>query len=263
MNMSMQTKGNKKVIKRDEEYCSAISLLRIKKDIGELIKLNRDFIETGIYSHFNEEDEVNGLFQFVAMIIGNEGTPYAGCFYLFDVEIPKIYPMSPPKVNMITMNDQFKFNPNIYENGKVCMSILNTWKGPSWTACHTLKTVLLSIRAMILVENPLINEPLLFIEESKRKSDTNIKNKYNELVRYYSIDSVIRYIKSEKEVCKDMEKHMMITFNKYYEQYIGYLKEKCIDNGGMKRIILDAEGFTYDVELNYQSLLDKVVGFRP
>ena len=49
-------------------------------------------------------------------------------------------------------------NPNLYENGKVCLSILGTWSGPGWTTACTLSSVLLSIQSL-LNENPIHNEP--------------------------------------------------------------------------------------------------------
>ena len=55
----------------------------------------------------------------------------------------------------MTLNNQIRFNPNLYKNGKICVSILNTWSGPT-TAC-TLSGVLLSIQSL-LNERPIQNE---------------------------------------------------------------------------------------------------------
>jgi ubiquitin-protein ligase len=47
-----------------------------------------------------------------------------------------------------------------YEDGKVCLSLLGTWSGPGWVPGQsTLLQVLLSIQALILVEEPFFNEP--------------------------------------------------------------------------------------------------------
>lgn len=59
---------------------------------------------------------------------------------------------------MTTSNGTVRFNPNIYKNGKVCLSILGTWNGPSWSCAHTLSTVLLSIQSL-LNDKPFHNEP--------------------------------------------------------------------------------------------------------
>lgn len=64
------------------------------------------------------------------LITGPSDTPYAnGCFE-FDVYFPQDYPNSPPQVNLETTgNRSVRFNPNLYNDGKVCLSVLNTWHG--------------------------------------------------------------------------------------------------------------------------------------
>ena len=54
-----------------------------------------------------------------------------------------------------------RFNPNLYNCGKVCLSLLGTWPGrpeEQWTSQSTLLQVLVSIQSMILVELPYFNE---------------------------------------------------------------------------------------------------------
>lgn len=68
-----------------------------------------------------------------AMITGPKGTPYeCGCFE-FDILLPPDYPNSPPKVHFLTTGSgRVRFNPNLYQTGKVCLSLLGTWAGPGW-----------------------------------------------------------------------------------------------------------------------------------
>ena len=40
------------------------------------------------------------------------------------------YPFEPPKVLILTVDGRTRINPNLYANGKVCLSILGTWSGP-------------------------------------------------------------------------------------------------------------------------------------
>ncbi len=83
------------------------------------------------------------------LITGPRGTPYAnGCFE-FDVYFPPDYPQSPPLVHLLTTgNGTVRFNPNLYNDGKVCLSILNTWHGrpeEKWNPQHsTLLQVIFS-----------------------------------------------------------------------------------------------------------------------
>jgi ubiquitin-protein ligase len=64
------------------------------------------------------------------IICGSSNTPYAhGCFE-FDVFCDNHYPNNSPKMNLMTTgNGQIRFNPNLYACGKVCLSLLGTWRG--------------------------------------------------------------------------------------------------------------------------------------
>ena len=93
-----------------------------------------------------------------AMLIGPEGTPYAYCPLVFEFEFPADYPFSSPTVIFKTSDGATRFHPNLYVNGKVCLSILGTWSGPKWGAVMTISTVLMSIQSL-LEPNPIVNEP--------------------------------------------------------------------------------------------------------
>ncbi|KZS97566.1 hypothetical protein SISNIDRAFT_449083 [Sistotremastrum niveocremeum HHB9708] len=95
------------------------------------------------------------------LIFGPQGTPYENGCFLFDIFLGAQYNNGPPSVKYLTTNGgQYRFNPNLYADGKVCLSLLGTWSGPGWVAGKsTLLQVLISIQSMILVEEPYINEP--------------------------------------------------------------------------------------------------------
>ncbi len=51
-------------------------------------------------------------------------------------------------------------NPNLYADGKVCLSLLGTWDGPGWRPNESsLSEVLLAIQGQILCSDPFFNEP--------------------------------------------------------------------------------------------------------
>ena len=57
-----------------------------------------------------------------------------------------------------------RLNPNLYADGKVCLSLLGTWHGGAasekWQpGKSSLFQVLLSIQGMIFIEDPYFNEP--------------------------------------------------------------------------------------------------------
>lgn len=65
-----------------------------------------------------------------ALVTGAKGTPYAHGCYIFDIFIDDNYPAGPPKMNLSTTgNGKIRFNPNLYSCGKVCLSLLGTWRG--------------------------------------------------------------------------------------------------------------------------------------
>lgn len=98
------------------------------------------------------------------LITGPADTPYAnGCFE-FDVYFPADYPNSPMMINLETTGrHSVRFNPNLYNDGKVCLSVLNTWHGrpeEKWNAqTSSFLQVLVSIQSLILVSEPYFNEP--------------------------------------------------------------------------------------------------------
>jgi len=96
-----------------------------------------------------------------ACIMAPEDTPYENGVFEFDIFLPESYPNDPPKVHLITTGkNTVRFNPNLYQEGKVCLSLLGTWSGPGWIPeTSTLLQVLISIQSLILVQDPYFNEP--------------------------------------------------------------------------------------------------------
>lgn len=108
------------------------------------------------------DDEMIPLMQ--ALITGPEGTPYSSGCFLFDVYFPPTYPLTPPKVHLRTTGEgTVRFNPNLYNCGTVCLSLLGTWQGhggEQWNdKTSTILQVLVSIQSLILVPDPYFNEP--------------------------------------------------------------------------------------------------------
>jgi len=127
-----------------------------------------------------------------AMITGPDDTPYSrGCF-VFDIYFPPSYPNIPPLVKLITTgNGTVRFNPNLYADGKVCLSLLGTWHGgdssQKWQpSTSSLYQVLVSIQGMILISDPMYNEPgyenIKDTAEGKASSD-----QYNSRIRLWTI----------------------------------------------------------------------------
>ena len=190
---------------------------RIAKDIKNYIE--GDINDVGIYCHIDESDITN----IKALIIGPPNTPYENGFYFFDIKFPNDYPFNPPKVKFMTHESGVRFNPNLYSNGKVCLSILGTWSGPGWTTCLNLNTVLLSIQSL-LNENPIVNEPGF-----EKETGTKAKN-YSSIINYFNIKTATIKMLENPPHGFDVFKDIMIKhFNKnidYYRKYISENKDK-------------------------------------
>ena len=63
------------------------------------------------------------------IIFGSKGTPYAHGAFLYDLYFKNTYPKDPPVCYLRTGNSKVRFNPNLYQNGYVCLSLLGTWRG--------------------------------------------------------------------------------------------------------------------------------------
>lgn len=138
-----------------------------------------------------------------ACIFGPEDTPYDSGAFIFDIFLPSEYPVVPPKFRLLTTGGgRVRFNPNLYSSGKVCLSLLGTWSGPSWNSGSTILQVLVSIQSLILVSSPYFNEPgfesQMNTAEGKGRSDS-----YNNRVRYdnafHAIQANIRHAPAEFE----------------------------------------------------------------
>mmetsp|Transcript_19264 Transcript_19264/g.27923 ORF Transcript_19264/g.27923 Transcript_19264/m.27923 type:complete len:414 (-) Transcript_19264:205-1446(-) len=114
-------------------------------------------------------------------IVGPEGTPYEDCLFFFDLQLSDSYPSRPPHVYFYSHGR--RLNPNLYEDGKVCLSILGTWEGDeveSWNPqTSNILRVLLSIQAMVLTEKPYYNEAGFEAQAGSSEGD-NKSRLYNE-----------------------------------------------------------------------------------
>ncbi len=117
------------------------------------------------------------------LMIPDYDTPYGGGYFEFDMFIPAGYPHAPPKVKFLTTGGgTVRFNPNLYNCGKVCLSILNTWSTNQWMpSSSTISQVLLSIFSMIFVEHPYTNEPAYY-EALETDNGRMQSKKYNDKV---------------------------------------------------------------------------------
>ncbi|MED6194301.1 putative ubiquitin-conjugating enzyme E2 24 [Stylosanthes scabra] len=95
-----------------------------------------------------------------AAIVGASRTPYHDGLFFFDICFPPEYPNEPPMVHY--NSGGLRLNPNLYESGRICLSLLNTWTGTGsevWNPrTSTILQLLVSLQALVLNEKPYFNE---------------------------------------------------------------------------------------------------------
>ncbi|KAF7310777.1 Isocitrate lyase [Mycena chlorophos] len=98
------------------------------------------------------------------MILGPTNTPYTDAPFVIDWMLDSNFPHSPPMAHFLSWtNGNGRVNPNLYEEGKVCLSILGTWAGDKneiWSAARSsLLQAFVSIQGLVLVKEPWFCEP--------------------------------------------------------------------------------------------------------
>lgn len=150
---------------------------RINREIINLQKNNDAFLISFDESNLRKID---------AIIKAPKDSLYKHTFVRLELNLPETYPFKCPKVKFINYKGT-RIHPNLYGCGKVCLSILGTWLGPSWISTMTIESVLLSIQSL-LDNTPYTHEP--------NQKDDKIYNRY---VRFETFDTLLfSYIKNEK-----------------------------------------------------------------
>ena len=141
----------------DNNRPTASCLRRLAQEIADL-PANLPLADSAaVFVCVGEED----VTRWRCIITGPEGSPYANGCFIFDIFFPSTYPAKPPAVKLLTTGGgSVRFNPNLYNCGKVCLSLLGTWHGPGWEErVSTALQVFVAIQSQIMVPHPWYNEP--------------------------------------------------------------------------------------------------------
>nr|XP_056713779.1 (E3-independent) E2 ubiquitin-conjugating enzyme [Euleptes europaea] len=138
---------------------------------------------------------------FSALVKGPTRTPYEDGLFLFDIQLPNIYPAVPPLFRYLSQCSG-RLNPNLYDNGKVCVSLLGTWIGKGterWTSKSSLLQVLISIQGLILVNEPYYNEAGFDSDRGLQEGYENSRC-YNEMALIRMVQSMMQLLRKPVEV---------------------------------------------------------------
>uniref|UniRef100_A0A7S4MUJ9 E2 ubiquitin-conjugating enzyme n=1 Tax=Odontella aurita TaxID=265563 RepID=A0A7S4MUJ9_9STRA len=92
----------------------------------------------------------DNLRYFAVAIEGPADSPYERGVFQLELFLPADYPMAPPKVRFLTKI----YHPNVDKLGRICLDILKD----KWSPALQIRTVLLSIQALMSAPNP--DDPL-------------------------------------------------------------------------------------------------------
>ena len=211
------------------------------------IRIMNDYIDfnknkpDGIYLWIDREN----IYQQYALIIGPPNTPYFGGYFFFDIKFPTNYPDKPPELKMLTINNKVRFNPNLYQCGKVCLSILGTWAGPNWKSIMHIRLVLTSIISL-MGEYPIQNEPgfenikpdhissieynLYLIYHTYSIAIIDVLNgKYQKWSNYFKDEIKLEYDKNFNKLKDDLLSYQQIHERVPISKQIYFMEEEILD----------------------------------
>lgn len=204
---------------------------RLIKEIRDLYTTqnSKSLLENDYIIHYDDEN----LQKIQVLIKPPKDSVYRHKFIRLDIDVPDNYPHSPPDVTFVNY-DGTRIHPNMYENGKCCATILNTWgesKYEKWTSSMGIETVILTFHSF-LDNNPYIYEP-------GNRDDPE----YTVYVKYQSwITCLIKYLQNDEvEIFKEyIHNYLLMNVGDIFNELLelrdiypfGYYYTKCfeIDN---------------------------------
>eukprot|EP00915_Cephaloidophora_sp_WS-2016_P001226 GHVH01001706.1.p1 GENE.GHVH01001706.1~~GHVH01001706.1.p1 ORF type:complete len:180 (+),score=26.24 GHVH01001706.1:116-655(+) len=127
----------------------------------------------------NASPEGEDIYNWTGIIQGPEGSPWEGGAFKLTMKFPDDYPMKPPEVTFVTPI----FHPNVYNNGSICLDILQNL----WAPVFDVSGILMSIQSLLNDPNP--------------DSPAN-----NEAAQYWNNDRR-EYHRRVQQICRDCWQH--------------------------------------------------------
>eukprot|EP01026_Neomeris_dumetosa_P036369 TRINITY_DN2934_c0_g2_i2.p1 TRINITY_DN2934_c0_g2~~TRINITY_DN2934_c0_g2_i2.p1 ORF type:complete len:1014 (-),score=148.93 TRINITY_DN2934_c0_g2_i2:902-3781(-) len=133
---------------------------------------------------------------FRAAIAGADDTPYHDGLYFFDVVLTPEFPSVPPRIHYVSYG--MKPNPNLYETGHVCLSLVNTWDGEfeeRWNPdTSSLLQLFVSIQGLVLVSKPFFNEAGFdrFIGQPQSEQNAKLYNEQTFIINCKTMSNQLR-----------------------------------------------------------------------
>ncbi len=104
------------------------------------------------------------------MIFGPDDTEWEGGVFRLVLEFSEDYPNKPPKVKFLTK----MFHPNIYNDGSICLDILQNM----WSPVYDISSILTSIQSLLCDPNtksPANNEAAEMFQKNYKEYVQRVK----------------------------------------------------------------------------------------
>jgi len=187
--------------------CALVATKLLAKQLAE-------FEDEPVEGFYCQADESN-IFKWDVWIEGPKDTYYEGGVFKARLEFPTDFPLNPPKLYFIS---EF-WHPNVYKDGKVCISILHP-PGPDdmsgedeserWLPTRSISTIILSLISIFSAPNfsspanidasvELRKNPEQYAARVKRLVEKSLKEKPADIkIPHPDTDPVERAIQIEK-----------------------------------------------------------------
>lgn len=191
------------------------------------------------------EHNMDNIKEAKVLLIGPKDTIYENGFYYFDVVCPDSYPLKSPKVTFLSAIDKnCRMHPNLYATGKVCLSILGTWRGPSWSPKITIQGIFQTIESL------LDNEPIKCEPGHDNATQEEIEE-YNKVVQYRVFKSAVLWMMERKDIPERFQEVIKDYVKDNMDWYVEKMEELKKNNG-------KAECFHGKENVDYDKLLEKL-----
>ena len=112
-------------------------------------------------------------FLFIPFVFSSrpDDTPFEGGVFKLTLEFTEEYPNKPPKVRFLSK----MFHPNVYQDGSLCLDILQN----RWSPTYDVAAILTSVQSLLHDPNP--NSPANAVaaqiyQESRREYDKKVRD---------------------------------------------------------------------------------------
>ncbi|CBZ55578.1 Ubiquitin carrier protein, related [Neospora caninum Liverpool] len=140
-------------------------------------RLIRDFrkLQTDPPHGVNGAPVGNDIMKWNAVIFGPEDTPWEGGTFQLEMIFSNEYPNRPPLVRFLSK----LFHPNVYNDGNICLDILQT----QWSPIYDISAILTSIQSLLSDPNPSSpanQEAARLYAENRREYNRRVQQCVNE-----------------------------------------------------------------------------------